>query len=293
MRIAVVAHRGKTLGDGLPELRKRLTAAGIDDDLWFEVPKSKQAPKRVRQAVKAGAERVLVWGGDGMVRRCIGELAGSDVLLGILPAGTANLLATNLGIPHDLARALDVALRGAPRPLDVGTVNGERFAVMAGAGFDGHMIRAADTSAKQRLGRLAYVVTGARATREAATRIRVRVDGKSWFSGRASCVLVGNVSTATAGLVLFDRARPDDGVLDVGIVTAQGSIEWLRVLGRAVRHHAAASPFVRVTRGAKVDVRLDRPLPYELDGGDRGSTRHLRFGVEPRAINVLVPNGAR
>src|SRR5438067_9364182 len=251
MRVAVVAHRGKTLGDGLPELRTRLTDAGVDDCLWFEVPKSKKAPKRVREAMKAGADRVLVWGGDGMVRRCIEELAGSDVLVGILPAGTANLLATNLGIPHELGAALDVALRGAPRPIDVGTVNGERFAVMAGAGFDGHMIRAADTAAKHRLGRLAYLVTGVRAARRAATRVRVRVDGQSWFTGRASCVLVGNVGTASGGLVLFDRARPDDGVLEVGVVTAEGSMAWLRVLARAARRRAAASPFVRVTRGAK------------------------------------------
>ena len=175
----------------------------------------------------------------------------------------------------------------------MGTVNGERFAVMAGAGFDGHMIRAADTAAKHRLGRLAYLVTGVRAARRAATRVRVRVDGQSWFTGRASCVLVGNVGTASGGLVLFDRARPDDGVLEVGVVTAEGSMAWLRVLARAARRRAAASPFVRVTRGAKVDVRLDRPLPYELDGGDRGSTRHLRFDVERLAVNILVPNATR
>ena len=104
-QIAVVAHQAKTLGDGLPELRRRLAEAGVDEPIWYEVSKSKQAPKRVRRAIKDGAEVVLVWGGDGMVQRSIDALVGHDVTLAILPAGTANLLATNLGIPHDLEAA--------------------------------------------------------------------------------------------------------------------------------------------------------------------------------------------
>jgi len=111
-KIAVVAHRRKSLGGGLPELRRALAAAGITAPAWFEVPKSKKAPKQARKAVADGAELLLVWGGDGMVQRCIDAVAGSDVAIGIIPAGTANLLARNLGVPHDLGAALEVALRG-------------------------------------------------------------------------------------------------------------------------------------------------------------------------------------
>src|SRR5690349_16048024 len=96
--VAVVAHSGKTLGGGLGELRELLAREGFADPVWYEVPKSKKAPRRARQAVEQGADLLLVWGGDGMVQRCADAVAGSGVALGILPAGTANLFATNLGI---------------------------------------------------------------------------------------------------------------------------------------------------------------------------------------------------
>ena len=104
MKVAVVAHSGKTLGGGLPELRRVLEAEGISDPLWFEVPKSRKAPAQVRRALDDGAELVFAWGGDGMVQRCVDVLAGTTVSLAIIPAGTANLFATNLGIPRTSAR---------------------------------------------------------------------------------------------------------------------------------------------------------------------------------------------
>src|SRR6185295_15712300 len=104
-------------------------------------------PKAVRRAVKQGAELIFVWGGDGMVQRCIDALAGNKkVELAILPAGTANLLATNLGIPKQLAQAVHIGLHGARRRLDVGVMNGERFAVMAGTGFDAIMMGNTDAA---------------------------------------------------------------------------------------------------------------------------------------------------
>ena len=134
--VAVVAHARKKLGGGLTELRSVLADAGIDDPLWFEVPKSKYAPKCVRTAIDEGADLLFVWGGDGMVQRCIDAVGTEPVVLAILPAGTGNLLAHNLGIPIDLEQAVEVGLHGARRTIDVGRVNGERFAVMAGTGLD-------------------------------------------------------------------------------------------------------------------------------------------------------------
>ena len=87
---------------------------------------------------------MFVWGGDGMVQRCVDVLAGSGATLAIVPAGTANLFASNLGIPQDIAAAVEIGLRGRTRTLDVGKLNGERFAVMAGAGLDALMIQDAD-----------------------------------------------------------------------------------------------------------------------------------------------------
>ena len=112
--------------------------------------------------MKLGADLVFVWGGDGMVQRCIDAAAGSSATIAILPAGTANLLATNLDIPKDLAQAVAIGLHGSRRSLDVGVLNGERFAVMAGAGFDARIMGGVDGAAKQRFGRLAYFGSGAR-----------------------------------------------------------------------------------------------------------------------------------
>lgn len=289
MRIAVVAHQDKTLGDGLVGLRERLAARGIADPSWYEVPKSRKAPKAVRRAISDGAEVVLVWGGDGMVQRSIDAAVGHDVVLGILPAGTSNLLATNLGIVRDLDAALDVALDGHTVTLDLGSINDEHFAVMAGCGFDAMVMRDTDKALKSLVGRVAYVWSGARNLDLDAVAMRVRVDGRDWFDGEASCVLVGNVGEIFGGIEVFGDARPDDGVLEVGVVTAATAWEWLRTLGRTAVGDPARSPFVRTTRGRRVDVRLARPMPFELDGGDRPASKRLRIRVRPGAVRLRVP----
>src|SRR3954452_25507301 len=133
--IAVVAHSGKTLGGGLDELRRRITDQGVDKLLWYEVPKSRKAPKKVREAIKAGIDLLIVWGGDGIVQRSIDVLAqekgGRKIPLAIMPAGTGNLLATNLGIPIALPEAVKLAFHGEHKKIDLGRINGEYFGVMA------------------------------------------------------------------------------------------------------------------------------------------------------------------
>ncbi|MFU8875415.1 diacylglycerol/lipid kinase family protein [Micromonospora sp. SL4-19] len=287
--VAVVAHRKKTLGGGLDELRASLVAAGVGRLLWYEVPKSRKAPRKVRKALDQGAELVLVWGGDGTVQRCADALAGSDVPMAILPAGTANLFASNLGIPADLSEAVRIALHGRRRKLDLGRLNGEHFAVMAGAGFDGDLIRDADRRLKGRLGRLAYVWTALRHVRGDLVRTRIRVDGADWFDGEASCVLFGNVGTITGGIPAFDDARPDDGALEIGVSTASGAVDWARTLGRMAAGRSEDSPFVRVTRGRKVRVRFAAPKTYELDGGARGTAERLKVRAVSGALTVCCP----
>jgi diacylglycerol kinase (ATP) len=288
-RVAVIAHAGKSFGGGLPELRRTLAEAGISDPIWHEVPKSRKAPKQVRRALKEGAELLIVWGGDGMVQRCVDALSGSDATLAILPAGTANLFAGNLGIPQQIAEAVQIALSGDTRTLDVARMNGERFAVMAGAGFDARMIRGADGGLKDRLGRVAYVFTGARALRAKPFRAEVEVDGATWFKGKASCVLFGNVGALFGGITVFEDARPDDGLIDLGVITADGLVQWTRTAARTAVGSAADSPFVQVTKARSVRVKLDRKVLYELDGGDREKARKFRVEVEPAAVRVRVP----
>jgi diacylglycerol kinase (ATP) len=287
--VAVIAHENKNLGGGLAELRQVLADKGFPDPIWYEVPKSRKAPMFARKAIEVGADLVFLWGGDGTVQRCLEVLAGSGVAIAILPAGTANLLASNLEIPINLSAAVEVGLYGARRAIDVGVLNNERFTVMAGAGFDANMMREADGGLKDRFGRLAYVWTGVRATGMATRKVKIKVDGASWFTGRASCILLGNMGTLAGGLTAFPDASPDDGKLEVGVVTAEGALQWARLLGRLATGHADRSPLARMTRGRQVDIRFDRATAYELDGGARKAKRRLRAKIEPGALTVCVP----
>jgi diacylglycerol kinase (ATP) len=291
MKVAVVAHAGKTVAGGLPELRRTLADAGVSDPIWTEVPKSKRAPAAVEEALEDGAELILAWGGDGMVRRCVNALRDTEVPLAIVPAGTSNLFATHLGIERDIGQAVQVALHGGRRRLDVGRFDGERFAVMAGAGFDAAMIKASD-DLKDRLGRAAYVVGGASKLDAEPFEAKIKIDGTRWYEGPASCILVGNVGELFGGIEVFADARPDDGVLDVGVLTSEGPVQLVRAAARTAAGSAEKSPFVRVTQARKVRVKLDRKVRYELDGGDRKKVKSFKVDVEPGAITVCVPRAA-
>jgi diacylglycerol kinase (ATP) len=288
-KVAVIAHAGKTIGGGLDELRETLSSAGVVDPIWSEVPKSRFAPKRVRKALADGAELVFVWGGDGMVQQCIDVLAGTDVPFAIVPAGTANLFASSLDIPQNVEQAVNIGLDGPERALDVGKINGERFAVMAGAGLDAKMIRDADGGMKDRVGRLAYIWTASKHLRGDPFDARIEVNGELWYKDTASCILLGNVGSLFAGVEVFDNAHPDDGMLEVGVTNAEGIGQWARTLARTAMGATTKSPFVQATKAKKIAVKLSRKVRYELDGGARASVKRLKVKVEPKAIRVRVP----
>ena len=292
--IGVIINEGKELGEGLEMLRAVLAEHGHADPPWYEVSKSKKAPKKIHKLVeKHGVDRVLMWGGDGTVRRAINTILSDDlgdIEVGILPAGTGNLLAKNLGIPIDLRAAAEIAVCGDPRPIDVGAVNGNHFAVMAGTGFDALMIAEADDAElKDRYGRLGYVMAGARHTRIPPAHAEVRVDGEPWFAGDASCVLVANVPTILGGVTVFPDASMTDGRLDVGVTKARTRTEWARLLGRAITRRPEDSPLAEMTTFSKLEINLDRSLPWEVDGGDRDRTDSYEVVCKPSAIRICQP----
>ncbi len=288
-KIAIIAHSGKSVEGGLPQLRRTLEDHGVSEPIWVEVPKSKKAPKQVKRLLEQGADYFFVWGGDGMAQRCIDSLAGSGATVAIVPAGTANLLATNLGIPKDIDGAVKTGLHGKPRLIDVARMNGECFAVMAGAGFDADMIDSADGALKDRLGRAAYILTGTKSFRTPPFKAKITVDGSPWYKGPASCILAGNVGSLFAGVEVFADAKPDDGLLDLAVITADGVAQWARTVGRTMTGSPEKSPYFRITKGRDVKVKLDRKVLYELDGGSRTKVKSYRLRVDPKAISVQVP----
>jgi diacylglycerol kinase family enzyme len=156
-------------------------------------------------------------------------------------------------------------------------------------GFDAALVGGAGTSLKKRLGRGAYVLSTLRNLAFEPFEVRIKVDGRRWYRGRASCVLVGNMGTLFGGIEVFDRARPDDGLLDVGVLTAQNTRQMVHALACAALGNVERSPFVRTTQAAKATIKLDRKVRYELDGGDRRKVRSLKVRNEPKAITVCVP----
>jgi diacylglycerol kinase (ATP) len=288
-KIAVIAHAGKSMGGGLEELRETLDASGVSEPLWTEVPKSKYAPERVEKALADGAETIFVWGGDGMVQRCVDVMAGTKARLAILPAGTANLFASNLGIPDDISEAVDVGLNGRERKLDLGKMNGEHFAVMAGAGLDARMIKDVDGGPKDRYGKLAYIWAASKNLRIDPFEARIEVNGDLWYEGEVSCLLVGNVGALFGGLEAFESASPEDGQLELGVTQAESLGEWARTVARTAIGSAAKSPFVQATKAERIDVELKPKVLYELDGGERKKVKRLKVKVKPGALTVMVP----
>jgi diacylglycerol kinase family enzyme len=224
-----------------------------------------------------------------MVQRCVDVLAGSDARLAILPAGTANLFASNLGIPDDIADAVHIGLTGRERKLDLGKMNGEHFAVMAGAGLDARMIRDTDGGPKDRYGRLAYIWAASKNLRVKPFKARVEVNGDLWYKGDASCLLIGNVGALFGGLEAFDSASPEDGVLEVGVTHAESLGQWARTVARTAIGSVGESPFVQATKAERIDVEFDRKVLYELDGGDRKQVKRLKVKVKPSALTVRAP----
>lgn len=295
-RIGVIVNQGKRLGgSGLEALRNALADAGHADPPWYEVPKSKKAPAKVRRLIEQdGVERILVWGGDGTARRCADTILReryADVAIGVLPAGTSNLLALDLGIPEDLPTAVDIAVHGDARPIDVGLVNDEdHFLTRFGTGFDGVLIRDADDSGmKDRFGRLGYLWAGIRNRDVGSAEAQISTDGEVWFTGRTPCVIVGNVGELLSGMSAFPGASPTDGRLDVGVVEARTSWEWARLIGSAVARRIESSPFARATTAEKTIIELDRTVPWQVDGGDRERTDRFEIRCLPAAISICQP----
>ena len=287
--IAVIVHADKTVGGGLPELRETLSREGYNDPLWYEIQRSDEAPKCARLALEKGAEVIFIWGGDGTVQQCIDALVGTKAILAILPAGTANLLAGNLEIPNNISKAVAVGLRGVRRALDTGSFNGEHFAVMAGTGFDAFLIKEANVKLKDVVGRLAYFYSGTKNLSRRRVKAVIEVDGKEYFKGKVSCVFVGNVSKGMGGLVVFKAATPDDGILELAVVTAKNPFDWARTLGRVTQGKAEKSPFVELTHGKEFHFTFKKRFPYEIDGSERKAVKKMHIKVHPSSITICVP----
>jgi len=283
--------------DDVPGLLDRVAKRCADLGLAAPrlVPTTQEDPGegQARDAAGAGAELVLVAGGDGTVRAAAQGLAHSGIPLGILPQGTGNLLARNLDIPQDEDKALDVALSGADRTIDLGRLDdGTAFAVMAGAGFDALMMREAPEGLKSAIGWPAYIVGGVRGLRHRRVRLTLTIDDEPPREAVVRTVLVGNVGRLQGGLELLPDARPDDGALDVALVSPRSPKDWIVLVARGLTRRHRPDRRLELLRGRRLQVRTRRPEARQVDGDLIDDGTGFTAEVDPGALVVRVPHPA-
>jgi YegS/Rv2252/BmrU family lipid kinase len=288
-RAAVVIHPAKhdDMNGFRAAVRTAMTDLGWSEPLWLETRPDDTGERLAREAVRSGVDLVLASGGDGTITACAAGVTGSGVPLGVLPCGTGNLLARNLGLPLSLDEALAVALTGSGRRLDVGIANGRPFVVMAGIGFDAEMLDGADERLKDRVGWAAYALSALRHLGERPVAMILRADGgpprRRWASG----VIVGNVGSLQGNVRLLPDAVPDDGVLDVAVLAARGWLGWLRLAVDVLLRRRTGRVAHLTCRELAVDA--GRARRWEVDGEVAGFTRRLTITLEPGALLIRVP----
>jgi diacylglycerol kinase family enzyme len=282
------------------QVTKGCLAAGWAEPLWVETTAQDPGTGQARQAVLDGAALICPLGGDGTVRAVAAALVGTETPIGLLPGGTANLLARNLSLPMDsLDDALKVALTGQNKRIDVGRLTvdhaGEQelpkehiFLIMAGIGFDAAIMAGAHERLKKTVGPLAYTFSGAKNLRGPQFKVRIRIDDDPEFSRRARTVVIGNCGKLTGGLVLMPQAQVDDGWLDAVILSPVGVVGWVAVAARVVSQKRKGHKRVDHHRLRSVSIHCDHPEAVQIDGDTVGRARALSATVDPLALVVRV-----
>ncbi|OLO85997.1 PA-phosphatase [Actinomyces naeslundii] len=292
-RAAVIYNPTKF--DDLSLLRRRVAAevraTGWRPTVWLETTPDDPGRSMARRALEAGVDLVMVAGGDGTVRAVSSQLAGTEMPMALIPAGTGNLLARNLSIPLDTDAAIRLALHGHLQPIDMVTCTfddgEERFVVMAGMGLDAQIMESTDSGLKKVIRSGAYAVAAVQNAVPVPFTATITLDDAPPEHRQMVMALMGNVGTITAGMTLFPRAVPTDGMVDLLLANPGKVVDWAR-LGAQILTGQEMEGFT-LARARKVLIEADRLVPFELDGDTAGSTRTLRAEVQDGALHVVVP----
>jgi YegS/Rv2252/BmrU family lipid kinase len=301
-RAAVIVNPTKFQDPSAPRerIRRVCREAGWEEPLWLETTVDDHGTGQAKAALAEDVDLVCALGGDGTVRAVAIGLLDTRTPMGILPAGTGNLLARNLSLPHDLREAMLVALGGRNKRIDVGRIGIQPedehqapeehiFMVMAGIGFDALVVSEAPEKLKARMGWLAYGVAGLKNLPGSSFRVRATFGSDEPVSRRVQTVLVGNCGKLTGGLVLMPDAEVDDGQLDSVVLSPKGVVGWVAVAGRVITRRRAGHERVEHHRSVDARVEADRMVEVQLDGDSVGQAREIVARVDPLALTVRVP----
>ena len=295
--LAVILNPAKVEDQGQFEaiVTAMAVESGWSKPTWLYTTPDDSGTGQAHQASVDGADLVMVCGGDGTVREVCAELAGTGIPVGIVPAGTGNLLGRNLDLPLYFRSAIDVALNGQDRAIDMVKVSGDgleetSFLVMAGMGFDAAIMEGVNEEIKKKVGWLAYVLSALKALMFPTMRLEVSVDDGPVTRHRARTVVVGNVGSLQGGMVLIPDASIDDGQLDVVLLYPRRFLSWIplfvRVLSR--REEKAGESVARFT-GKKVVIRASADVPRQIDGDSIGQGREITCENLHGRLLVRVP----
>ena len=244
------------------------------------------ARELAKAAVRRGARLVLAWGGDGTINEVASALAFEEVPLGIVPAGSGNGLARELGVHPRAERAIADALQAVPRPMDLGELDGRLFANLAGIGFDAHIASAFATATRR--GLVGYAGITARAlTRYVPQHCRVSIDGVE-TTHRAILVTIANSAQFGNNARIAPGAKVDDGELDLVVLEERSRLATIGQMPRLFNGSVARAPGCTIRRIRSVTIEADQPMTFHVDGEPVQGGTQLRARIHPGALMVAV-----
>ena len=274
-----------------------LKRGGWVDTLWLETSVEDPGRGMTRQALAAEVDLVIGAGGDGTVRIVADGLAGTGTTMGLIPAGTGNLLARNLDLPLDEKPAIEVALDGHTRVIDLIKITvddrpAEHFAVMAGIGVDAMIMDETDDSLKDKIGSAAYFVAAGKALGRLPVRMSVQLDDKRPVRRHAMLCMIANVGELQGSFSLVPGARPDDGLLDLYIASPHTLRHWVKLVLRLITRRPKRDDQVDQHTGRRVQIKIHGKDSYQLDGDVVGESTMITAEIQPSALTVCVPADA-
>ncbi|MDJ0458641.1 diacylglycerol kinase family protein [Arthrobacter sp. NQ7] len=268
---------------------------------WLPTTASTRGRQETARALAAGTDVVVAAGGDGTVRAVAEELLGTGVPMALLPTGTGNLLARNVGVnPAAWGAAISVVCQGNDKAMDVGWLEVDRtgqgsylerhpFMVMAGAGLDAATMQGASEKMKRRMGQAAYLYSGIRSLGRPMATTTVRVDGELVLTESSHGVILGNCGLLTRDVSLMPDADPHDEMLNAVVLLPRKLSHWAR-LAWAVRSGTHQStPFMPALQGSRIEMRTDSPQPVQVDGDVIGHALGFRSGLYSATLLVRQP----
>jgi YegS/Rv2252/BmrU family lipid kinase len=274
----------------LHTLNAVLRPLGIDWDISL-TKKSGDAERFARQAAQSGADVVAAFGGDGTVMEVARGLMGLETPMAIFPGGTANLMSVELGIPKDLAKAVEVAADeySLVQSIDVGKVKDSYFLLRVGMGFPARKVEYADRKLKDRYGIMAYSVAAVKAiTTKDEANYRLTVDGKVYEIRTRACQVYNAGNLGMPGTAMVPGISVTDGLLDL-LALREGIGRGLLTRGvlHTVRH---SEDLFNHWQGKQISIESDPAQPVHIDGEMVGTTP-VAIDILPKAIRVLAPRG--